>query len=406
MDHPDTAAFLDELSRSLVGGSFVKLSLGKGRGGYLRATARCVTLRDQPHLTVTLERERAGDLIENHPVAGAGEAVRALLAEHFGNAHLFTTAADIELRTNRRGEPHLSRGKPSFHEAPAAGEHNRARNYLIDPARARWLHALGVVGEGGKVKGDKADKYRQLQNLLRILDELVSRSELGTRPRPRVVDMGSGKGYLTFAVHDYFRSRGVEAEVVGVDRNAELVALCEGVARRLGLAGLTFQCGDVESFREGPIDLLIALHACDTATDVAIYKGIAAGAAVIVTVPCCQHELRPQFKAPAAEQPLFKHDTFKDRFCQTLTDALRGLLMESRGYRTRIMEFISDAHTHRNVLIAGVYGSDYRPSTQRLEEVRALKARYGIERQHLESLLSGHSPSEAARSDGPTVTSP
>src|SRR4051794_39822091 len=104
MDHPDTAAFLDELVRSLAAGSFVKLSLGKGHGEYSRATARRVTLRDAPHLPIPLNRERAGDLIENHPVARAGEAVGALLADHFGNAHLFTTTADIELRTNRRGE--------------------------------------------------------------------------------------------------------------------------------------------------------------------------------------------------------------------------------------------------------------------------------------------------------------
>ena len=105
-----------------------------------------------------------------------------------------------------------------------------------------------------------------------------------------------------------------------------------------------------------PIDVLVALHACDTATDDAIFQGIEAGASIIMTVPCCQKELRPQFKAPKDEQPLFKHDTYKDRFSQMLTDAMRGLLMESQGYRTRISEFISDAHTHRNVMIAGSSG--------------------------------------------------
>jgi hypothetical protein len=179
----------------------------------------------------------------------------------------------------------------------------------------------------------------------------------------------------------------MEAEVIGVDRNRALIAECNAVARNVGFKGLHFQCGDVESFEPRDIDLLIALHACDTATDVAIHKGVVAGAAIVMAVPCCQKELRPQFKAPPDEQAIFKHDTFKDRFSQMLTDALRGLLLEAAGYRTRVIEFISDAHTHRNVMIIGLRGRDDQRAARLREEIAGLKGRYGITRHSLESLL-------------------
>jgi len=159
------------------------------------------------------------------------------------------------------------------------------------------------------------------------------------------------------------------------------------VAAKLGYERLRFECVDVATPNPQPIDVLVALHACDTATDDAIFRGIEAGASIIMTVPCCQKELRPQFRAPKDEQPLFKHDTYKDRFSQMLTDAMRGLLMESQGYRTRISEFISDAHTHRNVMIAGVLDPSLRERDAKREDVAAMKQRYRVDHHRLETLL-------------------
>lgn len=417
---------LDALEQALAEGRFVKLSLGKGRSGHRHAHVRLVEIRKEPHLTLLIRRDGAADDTQNHPVAHARAVISELLATRFENAHLFTTTEDIELRTNRKHTPWLSRHRPTFKTAEPT-EHNRVKRYVLDPEKAPWLRALGIVTDSGVVRSDKADKYRQLQNLIKILDDRVERSELPTRARPRIVDMGAGKGYLTFALHDYFRNYlGQEAQVIGVDRNQTLMTTCNGVAADLGLAGLSFECGDVDSFQPGPrispgsaaqppgpgprtspgsatqppgpapspedgnaIDLLVALHACDTATDTAIYKGITAGAAVIMAVPCCQKELRPQLGVPHADQPFLKHDTFKDRLSQMITDALRGLWMEAMGYKTHIMEFISDAHTHRNVLIIGVRGGvSAGLAAQRRAEALALEARYGITHQHLHALLA------------------
>ncbi len=379
--------FVSQLADSFTENTFVKLTLGKGRRDGLRqAFVRLVEIRGEPHISISLRRVNS-DVTENHRVADAPGAIRSLLESSFGNAHLFTTHADVELLTNKKGQARLATHKPTFSEQIAT-DHDRPKRYILDPEQAPYLRELGIVSAEGKVKNDKADKYRQLQNLLKIFEDLATKSRLSERPSLRVVDMGCGKGYLTFALYDYCNNRlGVPTEVIGVDRNQELMDTCAGIAAKLGMERLRFACADVAEPHHGAIDVLVALHACDIATDDAIFRGIEAGASIIMTVPCCQKELRPQFKAPPDERPLFKHDTYKDRFSQMLTDAMRGLLMESQGYRTRISEFISDAHTHRNVMIAGVLDAALRDRDAKREEVRAMKQRYCVEHQRLETLL-------------------
>ena len=259
---------------------------------------------------------------------------------------------------------------------------------MLDPAKAPYLRELGIVGAEGKVRHDKADKYKQLQHIIKLLDDLVPKSVLAGAQRLHVVDMGCGKGYLTFALYDYCNNElGIETHVLGVDRNAELVGTCNRVAAQLGYTRLQFVCSTVETIDLAAADIVVALHACDTATDVALFKAIAAGAAIIMAVPCCQKELRPQFKVPVDERPLLKHDTFKDRYSQMVTDALRGLLLETQGYRTRVIEFISDAHTHRNVMIVGVRDPAFSGRALKRAEAAALRQRYGIDHQQLETLL-------------------
>ncbi len=260
---------------------------------------------------------------------------------------------------------------------------------MLDPAKAPYLRELGIVGAEGKVRSAKADKYRQLQSIIKILDDLVRKSDLRQQSRLRVVDMGCGKGYLTFALYDYCTNElGLETDVLGVDRNTELVGVCNAIATKLGYARLKFEASSVETIELGRADIVVALHACDTATDVALFKAVAAQATIVLAVPCCQKELRAQLEVPADERALLKHDTFKDRYSQMVTDALRGLLLESQGYRTRVMEFISDAHTHRNVMITGVRDTALQDRELKRADAAALMRRYGIERQQFEQLLT------------------
>ena len=386
------ADWLGAFAAALDAGTFVKATLGKPKRGAAdralpkQAFVRCVEIRHAPHVSVLL-RHANKDITQNHPIADAVAAIAALLDVAFDNAHLFTTGGDIELRANKRGEARLFHSKATFAETPPA-EHDRVRQYVLDPADTPFLKELGIVTPDGKVRSAQHDKYRQLQSLVKILDDLVRKSRLHEAKALRVVDMGCGKGYLTFALYDYCnRVLGIETDVLGVDRNAELVGVCNGVARKLGYGRLTFECSTVETVDLGAADIVVALHACDTATDVALFKGVAAGASIIIAVPCCQKELRPQLHVPVDERPLLKHDTFKDRYSQMLTDALRGLLLETQGYRTRVMEFISDAHTHRNVMITGVFDPALRERDAKRADAAALMRRYGINHLELASLL-------------------
>jgi SAM-dependent methyltransferase len=382
-----TAGFGAALRDSLAAGTFVKLTLSKPRRGLPddapnQAFCRVVDIRKAPHLSVLFRHPRK-DITTNWPVAEAAAVIEAQLASVFLNAHLFTTEADWELRTTKKGDPHLARHKATF-AATASRSHDRAKAYVLDPADAPYLRELGIVGPGGHVKSDKADKHKQLQAIVKLLDAHVAKTDLAERPRLRVVDMGCGKAYLTFALYDYFNHHlGVPTEVIGADRNAELVDTCNTIAAKIGYGELRFIVSDVEA-----LDVLVALHACDTATDAALFRGVSAGASVILAVPCCQKEIRPQLRPPPEERPLLKHDTFKDRYAQMITDGLRGLLMESRGYRTKVIEFISDAHTHRNVMILATHDPSYAQAEARQSEARALMDRYGIAHQRLADLLT------------------
>ena len=401
MSDDPTAALLEALRTALTASTLVKLTLSKPRRrGDVpqQAHGRRVELRSGPHLSL-LMRHPTRDLTVNHALPAAGDAVAELLVTTFENAHLFTTTGDLELRTNKKGVARLSRHAATFTEPPSE-EHDRVKRYVLDPASAPYLQALGIVTPEGHIRSDKADKYRQLQSIVKILDEVVGRTSLAARARQsgarlRVLDMGCGKGYLTFALHHYFNLHlGLPADVIGVDRNDTLMALCNGIAERLQMTGLSFETSGVEDYDVGPVDVLVALHACDTATDVALYKAVEGRAEVVMVVPCCQKELRPQLRAPADELPWLKHDTFKDRHAQMLTDAMRGLLLETQGYQARVFEFISDAHTHRNVMIVAARGPGVNAS-RRWTEVAALKARYQIRDQRLEQLLIAREPAAA-----------
>jgi SAM-dependent methyltransferase len=204
-----------------------------------------------------------------------------------------------------------------------------------------------------------------------------------------VVDVGSGKGYLTFAVYDYFnRTAGVRASVTGVEARPELVALCNEAARDAGFDRLGFRTGFVQELELPRTDFLIALHACDTATDEAIHKGVAAGAAVIVTAPCCHKEIRPQIKPPESLRALLRHGHLLEREAELVTDSLRALLLEAAGYRVKVFEFVSNEHTRKNTMIAAVRRGGAGRGAEALREFESLKSFYGIESQRLECLLS------------------
>ncbi|MBL9216886.1 MAG: SAM-dependent methyltransferase [Opitutaceae bacterium] len=376
--------FLAQLGACIRDGSFVKLTLGKPRGpdATLRnLLVRPVTLRDGPRLSFVWRHERQ-DITKNHAPEDAITELAALIGSDFHSAHLFTTARMAQLEFNKKGEPRLTYGPAAAEKA--AGEHDRAKQRLLTAESQPWLEKLGVTTAAGTVRESMADKHRQIHKFVEILSHLAAEAALPTHRPLEITDMGCGKGYLTFATHDYFNlvaSR--PAHVRGVEARSELVTTCNRIARETGRERLDFVQGTIESTKLPALDLLIALHACDTATDDALAQGVQAGAALLVVSPCCQKELRPQLTAAPVLAPALRHGIFQERHAEFATDALRALLLEWAGYDTKVFEFISTEHTARNLMIAATKRTGVARSAEAAKKIREFAAFYGIKSQAL-----------------------
>lgn len=384
MPVPPLEEFLKHLRASLDGKDFVKLTLGKPRGpdATLRNLfARLVSIGGQPRLSLVWHHDRR-DVTKNHPPDEAIGLIGGLLGNDFYSAHLFSTSRTVQLEFNKKGEPRLT-----FAKAVAAAPdtaHDQAKARILTGQSQPWLHALGVTTASGAVREGMADKHRQIHKFVEILSHLAAVAPLPAHRPVELADMGCGKGYLTFAAYDYFNliaSR--PAHVRGVEARDDLVQFCNRLAAETGREQLSFLNGTIASSSFAALDVLIALHACDTATDDAIAKGMQAGAGLIVVAPCCQKELRPQLQAAPVLAPALRHGIFQERQAEFATDALRALLLEWAGYETKVFEFIATEHTAKNLMIAATK----RPGPARTEEaaakVRALAAFYGIRSQAL-----------------------
>ena len=382
--------FLAKLDASLRAGAFVKLTLSEYRGaetGLRNLYGRPVELRDGPHVSLVW-RYATRDVTKNVPPGEAVAMLGKLLGAEFGRAHLFTTTGDWQLQCDAAGEGRLKASRPVFAVAPAP-EHDQKKRPALAVEHAPFLRALGVTSATGEARPGMADKLRQIQRFVEILGHLVDDSPLAGRRELRVLDMGAGKGYLTFATAAFFRERGVEATITGVEARADLVELTNRVARETGFTQLHFERGAIGDFAaEGAVDLLIALHACDTATDDALHHGIRAGASLILAAPCCHQEIRAQLAPPPVLREVLRHGILAEREAEIVTDGIRALLLEIHGYKASVFEFIAPEHTGKNLMIAAHKREQPSPAEPLRQRLRELLAFYGIREQHLARLLS------------------
>jgi SAM-dependent methyltransferase len=403
---PEVTEFLALLDAAIRDGSFVRLTLGKPRGGddatLQNVYVRPVLLKAGPHLSF-LWRHDTRDLTKNvEPTDGVLEIGR-LVGAIFHSAHLFLAARTVQLEFNKKGEPRLTFGKPSSAPARLAppGAHDRAKPRLLPERSHDWLHALGIVNPAGVVREGMADKHRQIHKFVELLSHLVTAAPIAQDGAPglphdrpiEIADMGCGKGYLTFATHDYFEfTARRSARVCGVELRPELVDQCNRLAHETGREKLSFVRGTIQESNVPPPDVLIALHACDTATDDALARGLAAGSTLLVVAPCCQKEIRAQL-TPAPHSPLapaLRHGIFQERHAEFATDALRALLLDWAGYDTKVFEFISTEHTAKNLMIAATRRprlDDAATREFRARAVRELAAFYGVRRHALAAHL-------------------
>ncbi len=407
--HADTAPAADpartrflqclaEAAQAPAGPAWQRLLLAKpvpqgGANDLQRVLVRPLLLRGQACLSFVYSHATK-DVTKNLPVAEGLAEVAALLGPAFRNAHLHTATEELQLVLSRKGRGHLTR----LALAPAAPLAGGGAPTAHDRAKQRWLSldrpflaALGVATPQGTLVPAMARKWKQINKFVEIFAHAIEAAGLAAQPGIEVVDFGAGRAYLTFAVHDWLtHGRGLPARVTGVELRPDLVAEGNASISRLGLQGLRLQQGDVRDWQAEPMDVMIALHACDTATDHAIHLGLQAGAKVILCSPCCHKQLRPQLLAPHPLKSVFQHGIHAEQQAEMLTDSLRALLLESQGYDTQVFEFVALEHTRKNKMILAIKRPVPQPAAAAaaLAQVEEIKRFFGVREQALQTLLS------------------
>ncbi len=400
---PDPRArFLRLLHTALAERRFQRLLLNRHEGedaSIERLTVRDIDLRGERALSF-LWRHKTKDITKNHPIDEGLALIEGLLGSDFMQAHLDTVGEEVQLRFSRKGKPLLQVGRKAAAAPDAApgapAGHDRAKPRELSLTSPFWRD-LGLTHD---LKGEAvlvpamARKWKQINKFIEIFGCAVRKAGLDAPDdagRPvRLADFGSGKGYLTFAMYDWLRGQGLAAQVQGVELKQDMVALGNAAAARHGLEGLRFEHGDVRERGEQPLDVMVALHACDIATDYAMHFGLRSGARIIMCAPCCHKEVRPQMTTPAALRPLLQHGIHLGQEAEMVTDSLRALLLEVMGYDTQVIEFIALEHTSKNKMVLAVRRAQ-DPSPARRAELLAqldeIKRFYGLRSQTLETLL-------------------
>ena len=379
--------FLNKFKDAFLKHNIVKLSLSKvykAEKDLKNIYIVPVNIKNKNKLSFTY-RYKTKDQVKNYDIEQALEYLYELIGHSFLQAQLKTTSESHQLLISKKGKCTLISSK-SDSDAPS-NLHNKEKNYLIKSENNKYLQMLGVCDNNGRVKDKQQDKYKQINRYVELMSTWLTK--LDPSKTQHIVDMGSGKGYLTFALYDYLtNSLKQNIKMIGVELRPELVSLCMEIREACGFNGLEFVSKDINDFKSDEVDILIALHACDTATDSAIFKGIRSNANLIVCAPCCHKQVRRDMKERSKFNSITKHGIFKERQAEMLTDTLRTLIMEKEGYKTKAFEFISNEHTRKNIMLVGKKTNDKVDTNTINTEIDFLKKSFEIERQELEDLLS------------------
>lgn len=304
------------------------------------------------------------------------EACR-LAAEDFKQMNIFTLSEDIQVLASKPAKARITT-KPATKGMPSL-EHNKTKNYILaDGEPCDFLMRLGVMDDRGKVVPKHYSKFRQINRYLEIVDDVFP--YLPKDKTLKIIDFGCGKAYLTFALYYYLKvKQNRDVEIIGLDLKKDVIRFCSKIASDLHYDGLKFLMGDIADYTNDHADMVVTLHACDTATDYALINAVSWNTKVILSVPCCQHELFSQIKNDI-HQPMLKYGILKDRLTEYLTDGLRGLKLESCGYDVAMIEFTSLEHTARNIMIKAVKSGspDSARAAKAQKEYEALRDFYQV----------------------------
>ena len=356
-------ALAEEIRSRVLGEGFMKVVQTVRRGGKtFRISLRPVSLGGETRYQAEMVDD--GQVrVKNLDANGAAEGLEEIIAQKGArDLHLMTATGDLHVRVTRKGHVMASRSA-AMNRVATVQPHDRVKNTPLNAFdAAALLRVTGLADGEGRVRASMRGKYDQVNEFLKVVGELVKDAE---KDKPfTVVDCGCGKAYLTLALHGYLtRALGfADVRVIGVDRRADVIAAATAMADALDLAGkATFVEADLTTFdlstvSASTVDLVVSLHACDTATDEAIARGVEWKARYIVSAPCCQHELQKAVGTNEAFAGVLRYGILRERLCDILTDAFRAMILRILGFKTQVVEFVSPDATARNILLRAEYG--------------------------------------------------
>lgn len=380
------------LNTELSSGDFIKLHLNNYKGTeqeLKKILIKPIVIKKGLVLNFTY-RYSTKDITKNYTQKEAVERLESYLNfNNFRQANYFSCINDISFQMLNSEKNILRKTKPS-HLIKPVYNHDKNKNRKITSDNASYLTDLKITDDNGRVYNHAQDKFKQINHYVEILSGLLK--NLPEKDTYRAVDMGSGKGYLTFALYDYLSNTlNKKAELIGVEFRDDLVSLCNKIAEKSNFEGLGFIEGTIQDFSIEKMDILIALHACDTATDDAIKKGIDADADLIVVAPCCHKQVRRELEENKHSNDLdflTRHGIFMERHAEMLTDGLRAQILEFFGYKTRVFEFIALDHTPKNVLIVAQKSNKTTVEKEQiLKDIKRKKEYFGISTHYLEKIM-------------------
>lgn len=385
---PQEQQFLDAFQQAVDSQQFERMILSQYKGELEqleKMTLRVITLQNEKMLSV-LYRYKTQDITKNYPLAAAYEQASTLLAE-CKQANLFTVQEELQLKKNKKKAMLTVSKNTAAVKVNAEQGHDRTKQRYVDQD-SLFLQPLGITDAKAQIIPSMARKWKQINKFVEICAGALEQIKKADQPL-HVVDFGSGKGYLTFALYDYLAKHQQAPFVTGVELNPKMVEFCQGVAAQSNFSQLDFFQGDVRTYAPEQLDVMIALHACDVATDFAIHTGIRLNAQMIMCAPCCHKELRRQLQSPKVLSPMLQFGIHAGQQAEMLTDTIRALLLKAYGYETKVFEFVALEHTSKNKMILAVKRKDYtQPDSAVLVQIQALKEMYGIQQHSLELLLN------------------
>ena len=367
--------FTDCLNETLIR---VILSNPSSKDGVIKICARPM-LKNKSLLFQIEEYTKTQVFHKNLTAGDAGSYLTGKLSSDtssqtasFKNALVETQSFTANVLVSKKGTITIKKKVNASVKQPKISlSHNRKKKYILEEGiPVPFLIDLGVMTQNGNIVNAHYDKFRQINRFLEYIEDILP--SLPTGRELRILDFGCGKSYLTFAIYYYLKVlKGYPVRITGLDLKEDVIRHCNELAVKYGYDKLEFLCGDI-AYYDGcsQVDMVVTLHACDTATDYALAKAVGLGAKVILSVPCCQHELNKQMKNDLLS-PVLHYGILKERMAALMTDGLRAQILEANGYRTQILEFIDMAHTPKNLLIRAVYNGHCADNKAQIDELLA-----------------------------------